>query len=312
MRVVGRRAPTPLSVRASPLRAGLRAAGRWGIALVLLAPGFGVYATFVLFPLAATLWTSLHRWTGFTEPQWTGAGNYRLLAGDPLFWRALSNNLLFVPFYVALPMALGLLLAALLATPGLRGRTGFRMLLFLPQVMPVAVVGLVWRWMLNPAFGPVNALLRAVGLGSWSQPWLGSFTWALPSVGLVATWVYCGFCMVLFLAGLQRLDPSLFDAAAIDGATWWQRFVHITWPLLRPEAAVAALFTLVAALKVFDLVFVMTRGGPGNSTLVVSLYLYRNVFEQNRVGYGAAMAVVLTLLVVAASTALRRVRQEAE
>jgi raffinose/stachyose/melibiose transport system permease protein len=203
-------------------------------------------------------------------------------------------------------------LASLLSQRWLRGALVYRTLLFLPQVLPMVLIGVIWRWMYHPIFGPINESLRAVGLGALARPWLGDFDWALASVGFVASWYFYGFCMVVFVAGIQKIDQSLFDAARVDGANELQQFLHVTIPGLRREIFVVLTFTFIAALKVFDLVFVTTRGGPGNETLVASLYLYRNAFQQNLVGYGAAVAVVITVVVVVIALLLRRWQEAGE
>ena len=218
----------------------------------------------------------------------------------------IGNNLLFLVFYTVVPLGIGLALAVALHRHWSRTAAVFRVLLFLPQILPMALIGVIWRWMYNPAFGPLNRLLRDAGLAALARPWLGDFGWALPSVGVVASWYYYGFCLAVFLAGLQKIDRSLYDAARIDGAGSGQQLRTITLPELRGEIAVAATFTLIAALRVFDLVFVTTRGGPGSQTLVAALYLYRHAFQQSEVGYGAAVAMVISVLVIGATLLLRR------
>lgn len=295
-RVVAQPAPR----RPSGRRPGERA---WAAYLYIL-PGLAVYAFFILWPIVQTAIYSFFDWDGLTPPQPVGFANYAELAGDPLFHTALANNLVFIFYYSLLPIALGLLLTALLTRRRLAGMALFRTGLFLPQVMALVVVGVVWRWIYNPVFGPLNELLRAVGLDAWARPWLGDFGTALPAVGFIAAWVQYGFCMVLFLAGAQRIDETLYDAAKIDGAGEARQFRHITLPGLRAEISVALITTLIAALRVFDVVFVTTRGGPANRTLVAALYLYRNGFINNRVGYAAAIAMVLTALILLLSIAV--------
>jgi raffinose/stachyose/melibiose transport system permease protein len=174
--------------------------------------------------------------------------------------------------------------------------------------MSMVVVGVVWRWIYHPATGPLNRLLNAVGLDDLTRPWLGDFTFALPAVGLVGTWVGYGFAMVLFIAGVQRIDESLYEAARLDGANGFQQFLAITLPSLRNEVTIALVTTLIAALRTFDLVYVTTRGGPANRTMVVALDIYRNAFTISRVGYAAAIAVVLTAVILVVSYAVITLR----
>jgi len=173
-----------------------------------------------------------------------------------------------------------------------------RILFFLPYIMPMAVLGVVWRWLYNPAFGPIDQILRAVGLPQLALSWLGDFTWALPAVGLVATWYFFGFCLVLFMAGLQRMDPSLLEAADLDGSSRRQKFMRITLPGLRPELRIALLLTVIASLKAFDLVYVMTQGGPGTSTMVTNIFMYKQGFDLHYFGYASSVAVFSMIIVL--------------
>ena len=264
-----------------------------------------VYGTFIVFPLLSTMRVSLYEWDGLTAPEWVGLANYRELLGDESFWQALTHNGVFLVFYTVLPVALAFLLVVLLTQErAVRGLSVYRVGLFVPQVVPMVVVGVVWRWMYSPLDGAVNALLGLVGVDG--QPWLGQTSTALPAVGLVATWVQYGFAMVLFLAGIQRIDRDLYDAAAVDGAGPWARFRHVTLPGLRGEIVVAVTVSLVAALRVFDLVFVMTRGGPANTTEVVAFEIWQRAFQLREVGDAAAVATVLVLLIVVLSRIVLR------
>lgn len=288
---------------------------RWWTAYLYILPGFLIYAAFVLWPMLDTLRYSFYDWDGFSTPRFTGLGNYGRLIRDELFRIALGNNLLFILFYTLLPIVIALFLTALMTRRQLRGLSFFRAGLFVPYVMSMVVVGVVWRWIYNPVFGPLNRLLELVGLEVLARPWLGDFTLALPAVGAIGTWVQYGFCLVLFIAGVQRIEEHLYEAAKIDGANELQQFWHITLPGLRSEISVALVTTLIAALRIFDLVFVTTRGGPGNNTLVVAMHIYNNAFSLNRAGYAAAVAVVLTVVILIISYSvltLRRTIEEAD
>jgi raffinose/stachyose/melibiose transport system permease protein len=204
---------------------------------------------------------------------------------------------------------LGLVLAAALSRHRLRGLAVFRTLLFLPQVIAMVVVGVAWRWMYTED-GVVNQLLRGLGLDSVTRTWLGDFAWALPSVGLVGTWVMYGLCMVLFLAGVQKIDTSLYEVARIDGAGPIREFLHVTLPGLRQEIAVALTITTIAALRNFDLVYVTTNGGPGNATTVPAVEIYRLGFREGDVGLACTVAVVLTALIFTVVFAITRLARE--
>lgn len=294
-------------LRPTGRRPGERA---WPAYLYIL-PGFLIYAVFVLAPVVQTVRYSFFNWNGVGVPEFIGLANYARLIQDPLVHTALRNNLTLLVFYTVFPIALALLFTALLTRRPIRGMSFFRAGLFIPQVMSMVVVGVVWRWIYNPTFGPLNQFLRAVGLEDWAKPWLGDFTFALPAVGMVGTWVGYGFAMVLFIAGVQRLDEDLYDAAMLDGAGEFEQFKTITLPGLRPEITIAMVTTLIAALRTFDLVFVLTNGGPANRTLVVALEIYRNAFTIGRVGYASAIAVVLAIIILVISFSVITLRMRA-
>jgi raffinose/stachyose/melibiose transport system permease protein len=276
-------------------------------------PGLLIYLVFVLYPILQTVRTSFERWDGFSANRsFIGLENYVTLANDSQFLSALAHNLVFILFYTIIPILIGLVLASLLGRRNLPGMTFFRAGLFLPQVLSMVVVGVTWRWIFNPTFGPLNIFLKAVGLKSLAKLWLGDFNLALPSVGVVGTWVMYGFCMVLFLAGMQRIPSEYYEAAQLDGANELQQLLYITLPSLRPEIGVAMVTTIISALRVFDLVFVTTRGGPGDRTLVTSFLVYRAAFQQNRLGYAAAVATVLTLVILLISFLVLRFQSKAE
>ncbi|MHA6309903.1 hypothetical protein HA41_19550 [Pantoea conspicua] len=262
-------------------------------------PAVLVYAVFLLLPLLASLGISFTEWDGTSLPVFSGVSNYLRMFSDPVFWIALGNNAILMLFYTLLPISIGLLLCSFLYdTRNNSERSVLRILFFLPYIMPMAVLGVVWRWLYNPAFGPIDQLLRAIGLPQLAMSWLGDFTWALPAVGLVATWYFFGFCLVLFMAGLQRMDPSLLEAADLDGSSRRQKFMRITLPGLRPEVRIALLLTVIASLKAFDLVYVMTQGGPGTSTMVTNIFMYKQGFDLHYFGYASSVAVFSMLIVL--------------
>ncbi|MCC6147586.1 MAG: sugar ABC transporter permease [Anaerolineaceae bacterium] len=263
-----------------------------------LFPGLAIYLIFVLYPIFETIRTSFYQWDGFSANRvFIGIENYRNLLADGQFFKAISHNLIFLVFYSLIPILIGITLASLIGRKPLPGMAFFRTGLFLPQVLSMVVVGVMWRWIYNPAFGPLNLFLRSVGLDLLARSWLGDFKLALPAVGIVGSWVQYGFCMVLFIAGMQKIPQMLYEAAELDGAGSFQQMLHITLPGLHAEFSVAFITTVVAALRVFDLVFVTTRGGPGDETLVAAFLIYRSAFQQNQIGYAAAVATVLTVII---------------
>jgi raffinose/stachyose/melibiose transport system permease protein len=277
------------------------------LGLIYLLPALIIYLIFILYPILETFRLSFYQWDGFSNNRiFVDIQNYQEILQRGQFLSALGHNLVFIIFFSLIPISIGLFLASLLGRKTLPGMVFFRAGLFLPQVLSMVVVGVVWRWIFNPAFGPLNIILKEIGLGQWAIPWLGDSTWALPSVGFIGSWVQYGFCMVLFLAGMQRTQPELYEAAALDGANEFQQFSFITLPSLKPELGVAMITTVIAALRIFDLVYVTTRGGPGDATLVASFLVYRAAFQQNRIGYAAAVATILTLVIFVISLLITR------
>jgi raffinose/stachyose/melibiose transport system permease protein len=285
--------------------------------LVYLIPGLVLFLLVIALPFGMNLWFSLTNWQGVGSPEWTGLDNYRRLLEDETFWASFRHNAALIVAMAIVPTALGLLIAAALFDYigklfGTGTVAALRACFYLPQVLPIAVAGVVWGWILNPTSGALNASLEKVGLGSLAQDWLGDPSLALFTVMVIMVWVQLGFPVVIFMAGLQRVDPALYEAAELDGASWMKRFRHITVPQIKPEVYVVLLWTTIAALKVFGPIYVLTRGGPGGATNVPAYYSYQNFFERTQVGYGAAIATVLTLLIVALSVVFLRIQRPAE
>jgi raffinose/stachyose/melibiose transport system permease protein len=276
------------------------------VAYVYIAPAMLFYAVFAFAPLLYTGWLSFFRWDGLTVGTWIGLDNYSRVLSDPAIRTSFVHSLVLIIFFAVLPCVLGLVLASVVAHGRVRGVGFFRAVLFLPQTVASVVIAIAWVWMYAPQ-GPVNEGLRAIGLGGLARSWLGSFRFALPSLGLIGTWVTFGLCMVLFLAGIQKIPLSLYEAARVDGAGRVREFFAVTLPGLRGELAVALTLTTITALRSFDLVYVATSGGPGSSTTVPGVLVYQNAFVDGRVGLGAAVAVVLTLIIFAVAFVIVRV-----
>ena len=236
-----------------------------------------------------------------------GIDNYTRLARDPLFWKALGNTMMFVvsagPLTVLPALGLALLLHARLT----RFKGFFRTALFLPVVTTLVAVAVVWRYLYHPQYGPMAAVLGVFGV----EPidWLGDPNWALPAIILMAVWKNFGYSMVVFLAGLHAIPGQLYEAARIDGANGWQQFRHVTLPLLAPTTLFVAVLTLVGYLQLFAEPYVMTQGGPSQSTLSVVLLMYEEGFRWWNMGYAAAVAFLLFGIIVVAGFVLRRVQR---
>lgn len=261
------------------------------IAYLYLLPALAAFGLFVLAPLVHAAWISLFSWDGVTPGKWVGLANYKSVVSDGELRGAFGHALILVGFYALLPIAIGLLLAAALSRTRVRGLTAWRTVLFLPQVIALVVVAVMWRMLYEPT------------------GWLGSFTLALPAVGLVGTWIEYGLAMVLFTAGVQKIPQSLYDAARVDGAGPVREFLAVTLPGLRGELAVALTLTTIAALRNFDLVYLTTGGGPGNATSVPAFEVYDRAFRGGDVGTAAAIGVCVAVLIFILVFAFNRVAE---
>jgi raffinose/stachyose/melibiose transport system permease protein len=261
------------------------------VAYLYLLPALLAFGAFVLAPLVHAAWISLFSWDGVTPGTWVGLANYKAVVSDSELRGAFGHALILVAFYALLPIAIGLLLAAALSRTRVRGLTGWRTVLFLPQVIALVVVAVMWRMIYEPT------------------GWLGSFTVALPAVGLIGTWIEYGLAMVLFTAGVQKIPQSLYDAARVDGAGPMREFLAVTLPGLRGELAVALTLTTIAALRNFDLVYITTGGGPGNATSVPAFEVYDRAFRAGDVGTAAAIGVCVAALIFVLVFAINRVAE---
>lgn len=261
-------------------------------------PALAAYGLFVLWPLVQTAKYSLYRWDGVGPAQWVGFDNFRTVFSDHELVSSLVHAFQLIIYFTGIPVVLGLIVASVMrrvASPRISS-TG-RAVLFLPQVVPLVAAGIAWSWMLA-SDGVVNQGLSAVGLGGVTRAWLGDFGTALPAVGVIGAWVLLGLCTVLLYAGMSKIDPTLYEAAQIDGAGPVREFVSITLPSLRQEIGVCVTVTVIAALSAFDIVFISTRGGPGEATMVPGLKIYQLAFFNREVGLASALAVVLMVLVL--------------
>jgi raffinose/stachyose/melibiose transport system permease protein len=280
---------------------------RW-IGLAFAALPLGLYALVVLVPLGQSIQYSFFKWDGVSTASWVGFQNYVTFLTDPVLRSTFGHVLVLIGFFALLPIVLGLLSAALLTRAKQPGMAVYRWIFFLPQVMTSVVIALVFKRIYAPD-GPLNGALRAVGLDSLARTWLGDFTWALPALGLIGTWVTFGFCMVLFISGTSAISPELYEAARIDGAGPVREFFAVTLPGLRGQLAVALTLTITAALRTFDLVWVTTHGGPGTSTLTPAVALYKAAFQNPQIGLAAAIGVVMAALCLVIAVVITRVSE---
>ena len=281
----------------------------WSTLLWVL-PALTVYGIFVLYPLVQTVNYSFYKWDGIGAATPAGFANYQSVFTQSALYVSILNSFVLIVFFTVIPVTLGLVSAVIMRE--LKGRgigTLIRTLLFLPEVIPLAGAAIAWTWMYSPN-GVVNQALRAFGLASDQHAWLGDFSTALPAVGIIGTWVVTGFCTVLLLVGIAKIDPSLFEAARLDGAGRWAEFRAITLPELRRELVVCVTVTIIAALASFDVVYIATQGGPGYSTMVPGLEIYQLTFIRQQVGQASALAVVLVALVLVIIVPIQRLGRE--
>jgi len=275
------------------------------VAYLYILPALLIYAAFVFFPFVHSIYLSFFEGNGITRMEFVGIDNYVDIVRNPILRSAFVHALELIVFYSFLPIAIGLLLASALHRSRIRGVAFYRTALFLPYVIAPTAIAVIWRWILAPR-GPLNSFLEAIGLGFLAQPWLGDFTWALPSVGLVGTWIMFGLVLALLLAGVQKIPTELYEAAALDGSTGLRRFRAVTLPGLRYELVVALVLTVTAALRNFDIIYVMTSGGPGNATVVPSYLVYQQAFKVSQIGAAAAMGTALILVIIAVNLLISR------
>ncbi|MFC6159309.1 carbohydrate ABC transporter permease [Kribbella jiaozuonensis] len=280
---------------------------RW-MGLLFLSPALLLYVVIVLVPLLQTVNYSFYKWDGVSEPTWVGLRNYLEFGRDPRMYAAFGHVLVLILMFGLIPLGLGLISAALLSRAKIRGEGIYRWFLFLPQVLTSVVVAIIWKRIYAPD-GPLNSILRGVGLGHLTRNWLGDFTWALPSLGMIGVWGGFGFTMVLFLAGILAIPDELYEAARLDGSTRWQEFWLITLPSLRGQMAIALTLTITGALRTFDMVYITTQGGPGTATTTPALLLYQLAFVNPDVGRASATGVVLAVLCLAIAVGITRIME---
>jgi multiple sugar transport system permease protein/raffinose/stachyose/melibiose transport system permease protein len=299
-------------MRAEAIPQGQRKWNRQNIGLFFVLPSLVIYVIFFLYPFFSSIYLSLTDWDG-VQPvmNFVGLENYQRMLNDPLVWRSLAHNVIWVIIGTASPVIIGLLLAMLL-WGRIRGRLLFRTLYFMPVVLSSVVIGIIWGWIYNPIFGILNRALKAIGLDALARGWLGDPDVALYAVLVAAIWGYTGFCVVIFISGLQNVDMDLIDAATVDGANAWRRFFHVIIPQLRHVLTMVIAYTLIGGFSVFDIVWIMTKGGPANATEVIATYTYFKSFKQFDISYGAALSMLMTILALVATLIFMRIRERGQ
>lgn len=277
---------------------------------LFLAPAFAVFGFAVLVPLVMTGSYSFTEWSGFGEAVFVGVDNYLEAVGDTVLQQSFLNVLVYVAVTLVVEVLVGLLLAGLVILVR-SGSIWFRVAIFTPVMLPMVVVAVLWAFVYNPDFGLINATLRAMGLEELTRVWLGDESTALLAICLVSGWVYAGFYMTIFYAALRQVPTEVIEAARLDGATDGQIFWRVRVPIIRNAIEVAILLCLTGGLQAFDLFYVLTNGGPFHATETPTTYLVQSVFRNGNVGYGSAMAVMLTLVVAAVGLGYAAIRRSA-
>jgi ABC-type sugar transport system permease subunit len=268
---------------------------------VFIGPALGLLGLLIIYPIIATFYLSFTDWDGISR-NWNfiGIDNYLKFFDDANFIAAFKNSIIYVIGFTTFSIALGLFFALIFNTQ-LKGSTIIKSAIYLPIVLPSIIVALQWRWMYDPEWGSVNYILRLLGLESLTKAWLGDSDVVLFAIMVVAIWRQVPFVMVVYLAGLTGIPIELLEAAEIDGASYFQSLRYIVLPMLKGVTSIVGIMTLIVGLKVFDLVYILTRGGPGNASEVLANLMYFKAFQEFRQGYGSAISVVLFLLILPAA-----------
>jgi raffinose/stachyose/melibiose transport system permease protein len=270
--------------------------GSWAVWSFVIPP-FGLLTLFVLWPALYLAYLSLLKWDGLGAKQFIGLGNYARILTDDRFTLALRHNGIWSLGALIFPPLIGLLLAILLTRTRVRGRGFFQVLYFLPQMISSAVTAVIWRWIYWPQGGTANAVLHFLGY-SGSPAWFADRRLALLAVFIASCWVSYGFSMLIFTAAIASIDESLFEAAQIDGANWWHETRYILLPGIRQALSTVLIVTAIWSFQIFDLIYLTTKGGPGDATYVLSIGIYNNTFTARRVGVGAAWSMILMIIIM--------------
>jgi raffinose/stachyose/melibiose transport system permease protein len=292
----------------SQLPPAIRRRQAW-LGFVLVVPATMLMVVFFIFPMISALYFAVIDFDGLDPtPPFVGLANFAELFTDPQMWHALGNNVIWIVIGTVSPIVIGLLIALLLWTVK-TASVAYRLAFFLPYVLPGVAIGIVWSWIYDPVNGWLNKVLAGVGLDGLQRGWLGEPSTALYAVLATAIWATCGFVIMIFLAALRNVDVELVDAARIDGAGPVKRLWHIIVPQIMPVFLMVTTLILVGGFSVFDIVFIMTGGGPANATEVLGTYAYRNAFQLNRISYGTALALLITVLAVPFAVGLNRLQR---
>jgi raffinose/stachyose/melibiose transport system permease protein len=287
----------------------VRTNSRW-TPYLFVAPAFVIYGFTVLAPVIGTFGISFLKWNGYGTPNWVGLRNYLRALKDSIFISSFEHVFIYIAATIILEVTVGLILAGILTSR--RKTDGYRIALFVPVMLPMVIVAVLWRFVFNADFGLLNGILEKFGKPEWQQIWLGDQRFALLAICFVSGWVYAGFYLAIFYAGLQRLPREIVESAALDGANQPTIFWKIKVPMIRRLWEVAILICITGGIQGFDLFYVMTNGGPFYSTEVPTTYMVRTVFRDQELGYGAALAIIVTVVVLLIGAIYSRIRKQQE
>lgn len=269
---------------------------KWGLAYIFLVPAITLFCIFLIYPLIRSVVLSFQEWEGLGDPEFIAFKNYRNLFKSTNFWVALKNTLLYTVGGVTTTVVIGLCLA-LAIERRVFGWKFYKFIFYISVMLSTSVVSIMFVNLLEPNFGLVNSLLRAVGLDTWAKSWLADPNTALPAIVVVSMWQYSGFCMLLFLAAMEGIDPAIHEAATLDGVTEKDRIFYITLPIIKRSIFVVIMLQIIFSLKSFDIMQIMTKGGPGNATETLTTYLFRTAMNHSKYGLASAISVVMIVLI---------------
>lgn len=282
------------------------------MAYLFILPTIVMFGGFVVWPLLQTVYLSFQNWNGIGAIEFAGFDNYVEFFKDPHVWQSFKNNMLWMVCSCTIPIIIGLVQASLLVNSGIKHSKIFQLILFLPQVFSSVIAAVIWSWIYNPVLGPLNRALEAVGLSGLAKAWLGDEKTVMFALLIMSIWLSYGFNMVVYSAAIQGIDSDIYEAATLDGCGPLRKLFSVTIPCVRTTTTTLLMFALIDSFKVFDIVFQMTKGGPGYSSHVLSYYLYNEAFIKNRIGYGASIAVILTIFILIVSRVFLRVRESGD
>ncbi len=269
-------------------------------------PAAILFGLFYFVPFIANLRYSLTKWDRISDPEYVGVSNFvNLLTNDDLFYKVLGNNLRFT-FLVVLFQTLFSLIFALFLVKNTRANIALRTLFFFPTILSSVSVGMIWLFMYDPNFGAVNLFFTKLGLEGFALNWLGSEGSALYAIAFTQVWFHTGQMMVIYIAGLQQIPQELYESASMDGATRWQQFKNVTWPMSIPTTIVVMAYTTIQSFRAFDLIFSMTQGGPNNSSNIFAVLIYQTVFSELRIGYAATQSIFFIIVLVLVTVLQRK------